>query len=455
MSAFVLAVVGLGVLGFPMVWLASRSWTVALALAPVAASLICSAAAVASLVTHTPLLPWVAVGLIVGTVACWRWPLLTDLQLPASHLVVIAAMVAPTLMLYRLAPGAWDARSIWWFHAEWFSSGGARAAGAFSNPSFAFSHADYPPLAPATIATNWLAFGTGPQARLAQATTLLLTYSALVTLGISLTWTVSVRRPRFEWAVAVVGGALALGAASFATPGVADGLVDNLWSAWLVAAALLVLIHPPQRSTTIVGAVLLTAAVLTKNEAFAAGAMVAVLATVRHRHRLRDTWFVWIAVVVGVGWQGLSRSLGARSDLLEGGNLGKLLRGDHMVVGRIDPTVVKIVHVVGGLTVAVAAISALGLVATSSVRRRRRIGSDAWMWLLLVANLAVLGFTYVISPYPLEWHLGTSIDRTTAEPGMLLLSLAAVGLLLAVDRTRGARDPDLVTPEPDQVPSPP
>ena len=315
--------------------------------------------------------------------------------------------------------------------------GGARAAAAFSNPAFTFSHPEYPPLVSSTIATAWALFGRRPDNRVAQAVSMLLTYSALVTLGVSLGWVVRARSSWLRWAAVVAGGLLAIGAAGFSPTGLVDGLVDDLWSAWFVAAVLLLLFRRADWSSTVLATLLLAAAVLTKNEAFPAAVLLAGLATVRHRRRLREVWPVWIAVGVGALWLALSRLLGATSDLVEGGNVGKALRGDHVVWARLGPTVARLTHVVGWLTAGVVVISVLGVVVTTAHRRRSGIGSDLWGWVLFAANLGVLAMTYVVSPYGLEWHLTTSVGRTTVESGMLLLALAAVNLLLALSPDPG------------------
>jgi hypothetical protein len=74
------------------------------------------------------------------------------LLLPAGGLVAFATVLRP--------PVAWDARSIWWFHAKWFAQGGAAVVDAMRNPAFSFSHPDYPPFAPATNAAAWRVDGT-------------------------------------------------------------------------------------------------------------------------------------------------------------------------------------------------------------------------------------------------------------------------------------------------------
>lgn len=57
-------------------------------------------------------------------------------------------------------PLAWDARSIWLFHASWLSHGGTVFSAAQALDSLSFSHPSYPFGGPAAIAIVWLLSGT-------------------------------------------------------------------------------------------------------------------------------------------------------------------------------------------------------------------------------------------------------------------------------------------------------
>jgi hypothetical protein len=56
-------------------------------------------------------------------------------------------------------PLAWDARSIWLFHASWLAAGGSVFSEAQTLDSLAFSHPSYPYGGPAAIAIVWLFSG--------------------------------------------------------------------------------------------------------------------------------------------------------------------------------------------------------------------------------------------------------------------------------------------------------
>jgi len=48
------------------------------------------------------------------------------------------------------------------------------------------------------------------------------------------------------------------------------------------------------------------------------------------------------------------------------------------------------------------------------------------MWIAWLATTASLVYAYVVSPAPLDWHLATSVDRTTIAPRLLLVAEAFV-----------------------------
>jgi hypothetical protein len=62
-------------------------------------------------------------------------------------------------LIYLPPPLAWDARSIWLFHASWLSHGGSVFSDAQTLESLSFSHPSYPLGGPAAIAIVWLFSG--------------------------------------------------------------------------------------------------------------------------------------------------------------------------------------------------------------------------------------------------------------------------------------------------------
>ena len=54
------------------------------------------------------------------------------------------------------------------------------------------------------------------------------------------------------------------------------------------------------------------------------------------------------------------------------------------------------------------------------------------MWAVVVIYGATLVITYVVSPYDIAWHLGTSIDRVLVLVVMVLSATNASWFLVAV-----------------------
>jgi len=436
MKALLVPALWLLLLGFPSSWLVLRSVGVALAVAPLLAGLTCALAAMIAVATHTSLVLWVVVLALALLAGVLVWSPRMHIRLPAWEVGVVALITTPLLLMARVSPWAWDSHSIWWFHAEWFRVGGARATDAMANPLLAFSHPDYPPLTSATVATIWRVTGDRPDARVALLVTIVLTWSALVSFGVALLWTLrhaTAGRLPVRLLAAGLAGFAALAATGSASLYAGAGYVDHQWAAWFAGAAVLLLLAPPDRDTTILGAVLLAGAMLTKNEAQVAGIGLVVLATIRHRRRGRvEITIPWIPVVLSFAWTALARLLGATSDLLEGGRFGQLLRGNTEVIDRLHPTLVATRDIVLGVALATVAVNVLGALWCRGVRRRARVGSDLWMWGLLAGYLAALTVTYLISPYDIAWHLNSSIGRTMVAPLMILISIMTVWSVLAL-----------------------
>lgn len=457
MSSLLVPALWLTVLGFPASWLVLRSVPVAALVTPLVAALVCALAAMAAVVTHTPLIVWVIGLTVAGLGGALRWRPRVRVHLPAWQVAVVALFASPVLVMARVSPYEWDARSIWWFHAEWFQAGGARAGDAIGSPLLAWSHPDYPPLISATVATMWRLTGGHADAKMALSVSLVVTWSALASLGVAIVWAlrrVTSARPWGAPVAVAVAGLAALAASGFAPLAAGTGYVDHLWSAWFAAAAVLLVLAPLDRDTTFVGVLFLAAAMLTKNEAMAGGLGLVVLATIRHRRRGRlDLALLWVPVVLAVSWAAIAHGLGARSDLMQGGRFRELLHGDDPVLDQLPYTVSWLRDLVQGMAVATAVVSATGALVCWGRRRRSGLGSDLWLWAWLAGDLTVLVVTYLISPYEPGWLLVTSAGRTTLAPMMVLIAMMAVGAVLAV--VPEATEPDVAPVEADTAQSRP
>ena len=329
----------------------------------------------------------------------------------------------------RRAPFEWDARSIWWFHARWFAYGGGAVRDAMRNPAFAFSHPDYPPLAPATNGALWWV-GGGASSKQAQIVTAILTLSAVSALGFAVWYTV--RRLLPGWAAIVGAGALVL--AAYGVAGVGDstqasatnGYVDMLWAATFAAGCVFVLAARRDPVALRWGALCMAAAGLTKNEGLVAVALVVALALVRYRcRRPAPVWLVG-TLLPGVAWLVVARVAGAESEYLGNSKATKLLRLDPHVLRRISPAADGVWHEMWVIVIVAAGVSILGLVVAINSRREVSTTAWPWMWIAWVATTASLVYAYVVSAAPLDWHLATSADRTTIAPRLVLLAEAFV-----------------------------
>lgn len=416
-------------------WMPARrvtaSFPLALLLAPGVAALTMTAAAVASLLTRAPLLPWViasavAVGLAARRISPTVLPHLSGLELAA-----LASLSSFPLLTFRYPPAAWDARSIWWFHAEWFLAGGSQAAAALGDPVNQFSHPDYPPLSSAATAGLWSILGTD-DARLAQAGTVVLTWCGLLLLA-ALVYLLMPQRKPFELAV----GAGLVVVASTLFPGHAtNGYVDVLWSAWFAAAAVALLLHPPRSGLVTIGVLALAVAALTKNDALPPClALVALFAV-----RSRKVPLAPIGVLAAAAaWAVLVRSLGAEADLATSERLGALLSFDGQLLSRLGEAWAGVRPYMFGPAAWWAAVTALAV--PHLVRRRRcaEIGSGAFLPLLCTLVVASTVAAYVLSPHDLVWHIPASVPRVTIVGRVLLLAEVVLWIGIAAAELPGRR----------------
>jgi uncharacterized membrane protein (Fun14 family) len=344
----------------------------------------------------------------------------------------------------RRAPYEWDARSIWWFHARWFADGGAAVWDAMRNPAFAFSHPDYPPLAPATNGALWWISGS-TSLKQAQIVTAIVTLSAVAVLGFAVWY--AVRRALPGWVAVVVAGVLVLatyGVASIDSltlaPGT-NGYVDVLWSAAFAAGCVFVLATDRDPVALRWGALCLAVAALTKNEGLVAVVLVVVLALVRHRFTRRAVIWLGCSLVPGLAWLVVARVAGAESEYLGSSKTTQLLRLDPDVLRRISPAADGVWQQMSSIVIVVAGVSVLGLLIATRARRELSGTSWPWMWIAWLATTTSVVYAYVVSPAPLHWHLRTSVDRTTMAPRLILLTEALVWGAAAVAALRSPSRP--------------
>lgn len=414
----------------------------AVALAPLIFALLCSAAAVLALAFSGPLLPWLAFAVVAANLAAVSALRRRRASPPveagagagqvAAGLLVLFAAALPLAALRRPVVD-WDARSIWSFHGRWFYAGGDYLRDALGNPAFAFSHADYPPAVPSTMAAIWRLTG-GIDPHLGQAATGVLNFAAVALLGLALV-AVSASLPAI--ARAVLGAGTALGAFGVAGGYGANGYADLLWAAATAAAAVLLLVGSGERRNSAAGLVLLLVAGTTKAEGTVAALVVLGLAALRHRPRGAQR----LAFAASGGglllWPALSRLYGARSDMTAG--IAEVLAGRVDVAGRALTTAGALAGHSWPLLAAAALCAVAGVWSLLPVRRRTGLGAPSWLWAATAGNALFLGAAYVATPHELSWHLATSADRTTIGLRLLLLCEVVVWLSVAAHALAGER----------------
>ena len=410
------------------------------------AGLICAIAGMASITTRTALLPWVALSWAVAVGAA-HWTSRTsrsrsegdgsprparraDYWRSATSLAIIASIVSPTLLATRSAPIAWDARSIWFFHAQWFQAGGARAASSMANPAFAFAQADYPPLTAASTATLWNVYRGGDR-WVALTINLWLTLSAVVLVGMMVT---RLARARAQPPAALACGLLGL--AMFGTAGgtATDGLVDLLWAAWLTAGAVTLLLLPTTRANQLTGMVCVSAASMTKAEGLAVGLLVVAAVTVRHRRHIRHATWAVLALAPALAWVALMRALGAHgTGALYGAGIRGLLRGDPTVLDRIGPTVSSLWSELAPLGAVATVLMALASFPLARHRHHLGLGLGTQMLSLPTVIPVIYFFVYVTGVFEIHWWLSSSLGRATIVVRTLLLTEIAIWLIVLID----------------------
>jgi hypothetical protein len=445
-------VFALFVLGWFPAALVTRSPLWATVTAPLATGVLAATWVSVMVLVRAPFTAVVA-AVVVTSAAC-AVPVLRDrpryLARPpkgwAWVLVVPAAGIAP-LTTVRLSPVAWDARSIWWFHARWFAAGGDVTADALQHRVFDFAHQDYPPLASATSALGWWFTGSQPL-RAAHIGTAILTLSAVVTFG-AVIWRLAT--PRLSAAGAALGVLVVLGA--YGVTGVGNsapavgtnGYVDLLQAAALTAAAVALLVAPvDDDDATRIGALCLAVSAATKNEGLVAALVVGVIALLRARERRRTFGWVAVAFVPAALWAAVLATVDVRSEA-DRQRIDELLRLDRIVTDRFDPTMDALWDQMWPLLVATLVVTVVGLVVFRRGGRPPDTTATGSLWLVWGTTSIALLLAYVVSPLPIGFHLVSSVDRTTIMPKLLLVAIVVtwtvVGVLAISDRiARATRD---------------
>jgi hypothetical protein len=373
----------------------------------------------------------------------WGW------ETAASALVGIALALA-LWRLFRVGSehphGSWDAWAIWNHRARFIFRGGTGWRAAFS-PELGWSHIDYPLLLPLSVARLWAYAGETPLAHAV--------VSALFTLA---------GPPTLAAAAAASAGRVAGAAAALlllGTPGyVYMGATQyaDVPLAALLAAALALMLEAeragPRRARTLaLGGLLLGFAAWTKNEGLPAAMIVVLVRTaLACRARglaasLRDLLAVTAgAALPAAAWlafhASVAPSMAAEFTAQTGTTVAQKLVDGY----RWRIVLTELAKALPGSSIGLPAI-AVAVALLLGVRARPLLRSPAFVSAVLLYGAVVVAF--LVTPYSLEWHLESAVDRLAMQPWpVLLLGLLAsappaagtpgAGSTLARDRTLAA-----------------
>ena len=378
--------------------------------------------------------------------------------------VAVAAGAGWPLLVLQAPVIGFDTQAIWLVHTALVWGGHHSMVAGLTSKAYGFTNTDYPPLVPGSGGLTYAVVGHIDE-RLAVAATAVLSACAVAVLATGLirivpAGTGAVRR--LAAVVVVVGfcGAVFGIGGEFAV----NGYTDTLWTAAALAAVVYGLVLPPARRTLVVAWLCIVVASLTKNEGFVVSGAISVLVAVR-----ATPWAPWRPRrEPGVRW---ARRLGAALRALGAAGVLRLvlMAGVPMVPGALWAFFVRQKGIASQLFVpgrnesiplrlsATAASMARQLdlapaalvvlvVGVLALRRRRRlagVANPAWLWVVALAGLAVIGATYVFGTIEIHWWLSTSVTRTTIFDQTAFLSDMTIWALVAIavpgGRTTAAR----------------
>lgn len=449
-----LVILGLVASGLvPAILLAGPS-LFSLFLAPLVTALLATAAGILSVATGTMLMPWVVPIFVLanGAAALRLWqrgmPTASEGGLLPSGIVALAAL--SPLAAMRGPQLGWDARSTWLEHASWFLGGGAYTQDVMRNLAYEFSSRDYPPLISSVVAAVWRVWG-GMDLIVGNQVITVLNICAVGLVGLAF---VRLFGARLKAVAGLAGAAVCLSAYGFAHSASAsgtniavNGYADLLWAAAAVAGTMFMLVLPRDRTNFLIGLLATSVAGLTKVEGLPVSLIIIALSLLRYRSDLRRLLpFAAGSGFLIISWPVLAQLLHAGSAFLKGapGLYGfgvdasrdsgpdALLRGDPDVWNRLAPTFEFMNPYYLGLAVVAALLTIAGVLGVQSTRRALRMGSFVWMWMVFLGTLASVAAAYLISPYDLAWHAGTSVDRTSIVLRLLLVGEIAGWTLCAI-----------------------
>jgi hypothetical protein len=327
---------------------------------------------------------------------------------------------------------AWDARSIWWFHASWFQAGGEVVVDAVRNPIMIFSHPEYPVGVPSFVGAVWGLFG-GEHLEIAMAITSILTAMAVALLAAAVFW-----RSRVDDASVAVPTLLAAAIVMQGQGLAAAGYLDVLCAS-LVALAFVGFVR--DRGASIASLAALMAGTLTKSEGLYFAVLVSLVAMFWVERRGRFVLAVGAAAAPAVVWMAIVRLLNPDlpTDVAPGGFVRLLLLDSERWTRLWDalPGVWSEMWVF--LVAAVVSTAALGVRAGARSSVDLRLAAT-WLGASVLTSAGLVA-VYAAGVPPVQWWLDTSLERASVTPKVMCLitTAVAVNALGGFERDSGVR----------------
>ena len=400
--------------------------------------------------------PWVALGAAMLFLPAFkRTAFRTDGQKMGWAGRVLFAVIL-SQVLYSFAYGlimplsGWDAWFIWFVKARAFFLDGSVNAAFLTDPAYVQDHPDYPLLVP--LAVSWIYTAIGSAQEEAGKIIYPLQFAALLsifhygvrrltgsrTTGLLFTALLSVTP-----LVLVHGAGFPVQIDPAYTGKDFTGYADLTLSAYFLGAAIFILLYAREGRSPFayIATLMLAMGAWTKNEGLTfalLGFLILAVSALLKQGKGRDFRTLGLALIPLVlfilPWSVYKAVLGVGSEYVQ--SLGPGVFFSNLTrLGQIIPYAAGFMFLKPGV---------MGLVwwayAASAVLSFRGIISAKTLVLhcLILGQLGIYTFVYIITPVDLKWHLGTSLDR-------LVLHLIPLGMLAAavhLSMTAGSSSPE-------------
>lgn len=329
--------------------------------------------------------------------------------------VVLLILAGYAVVSTAAEPWEWDFWAIWGLKGRVFLEAGGIDAAWLSDPDHAFAHPDYPPLVPLLYAGAGVLGGGWNGAALGWFT---------VAFGVALF--LVLRDVLDRWLSPPVAAALA--GLTLAVPSLSRhvGLADGAVAAWGTAGLVLMAMAlreggdarpgPGRDGMIALGAILLGGAAFAKNEGVALLAAGAAAMLLTRAGRLRDVLRLWPALLIAGSWQAYRLVHRFPTDLLDGGGMSAGER-----IALLPGLLLEFLP--HGRRIWLAAV-----LAALAVAGARRLREHRFLLAAAGIQLAFYVGAYLVTPWPLRWHVQFSWPRLVEHLAPSLAFVAALVL---------------------------